>query len=77
MIHTTVGVYNNDSQKTNGVKSEDLAGHIWYNLNLRPGRAFFVDGYCLNKGYLDDERIEKLKEELKLIKVDKCTAPYV
>lgn len=76
MIHTTVGIYNDGSRKCNGVSSEDLASHIWYNINLRPGRAFFVDGFCLNEGYLGKERCEEINEEIKAVKVTKNTVPY-
>ncbi len=36
MIHHTVGVYNDGSRKENGVSSENIASHIWYNLGMRP-----------------------------------------
>lgn len=79
MIHHTRGVYNNGSFKDNGVKSEHLASHIWYNLIFRPGRAFFVDGFCLNEGYLDKETIADIVDELENNPVIKTsdTAPYV
>jgi len=78
MIHHTMGVYNDGSRKHNGVASEDLASHIWYNLNLRPGRALFVDGFCLNEGYLSKERCEAIESELKAkpVIMQKCTVPY-
>jgi hypothetical protein len=78
-IHTTIGVYNNGDIKTNGVSEEHLETHIQYNLDYRPGRAFFVNGECLNKGYLDDERIAEYTEMFKDPKwiVTKCTAPYI
>jgi hypothetical protein len=79
MIHTTIGVYANGDRKTNGVPSEDLATHIWYNLKFRPGRAFFVDGICLNNGYLHEDRIAELEKEFKEnpIKIERDTAPYI
>jgi hypothetical protein len=79
MIHTTIGVYANGDRKTNGVPSEDLAVHIWYNLKMRPGRAFFLDGICLNNGYLNQEEVDRLEKEFKdrPIRMDKDTAPYV
>lgn len=79
MIHTTIGVYANGSRKMNGVPSKDLARHIWYNLKARPGRAFFVDGICLNNGYLKQEEIDRLEKEFEAnpIVMDKDTAPYV
>jgi len=50
MIHLTIGVYPNGERKTNAVKCENLASHIWYNLHFRPGRALVVDGHCIHKG---------------------------
>ena len=78
MIHHTVGVYNDGSRKTNGVTSENLAGHIKYNLTLRPGRAFFVDGYCLNEGYLSHARCKEIEKELQeaAFRPPRDTAPY-
>lgn len=80
-IHTTIGVYNNGDMKINGVKHENLADHVEYNKSYRPGRAFFVDGICVNRGYLTEERI---KEYEKLFNnnppsytMSKDTAPYV
>ncbi len=77
MIHHTAGYYANGSSKTNGVKSENLAGHIQYNLRYRPGRAFFVDGVCLHHGYLDQERCEEIESELSDVKANRDTAPYI
>lgn len=78
MIHHTVGVYSDGSRKENGVSSENIASHIWYNLRMRPGRAFFVDGFCLNKGYLTIERCEEIEKELQHAahKMERDTAPY-
>lgn len=64
MIHTTIGVYANGDYKSNGVESKNLAGHIQYNIKLRPGRALFVDGLCIHKGYLSTEECERLEQEL-------------
>ncbi len=79
MIHHTMGVYNDGSRKHNGVLSEDLASHIWYNITMRPGRALFVDGYCLNEGYLDKVKIEAIEVDLKQnpVVMPRDTAPYV
>ena len=91
MIHTTVGVYPNGQYKTNGVKSEDLAQHIWYNTTFRPGHTLFVDEVLIYKGIGFSD---KLKEEWcggiegrfdieptgKITTIKKkiqCTAPYV
>lgn len=78
-IHLTVGVYPNNDYVTNGVASDDLAEHIRYNLNARPGRAFFVDGKCRNVGYLGKERCDEWEEFIasNLTPPTRCTRPYV
>ena len=78
MIHTTIGVYNNDSFKVNGVDPIHLKEHIEYNKGWRPGRALFVDGKCVNRGYLSKERANAWEQRIKdeNLKADKCTAPY-
>lgn len=77
-IHHTMGVYNNGDCKHNGVHPNDLKDHIEYNLRMRPGRAFFVDGLCLNNGYLSQERIDEIVEELatKPVVMNTVTLPY-
>ncbi|MBU2923034.1 hypothetical protein KO504_16920 [Winogradskyella psychrotolerans] len=80
MIHTTIGLYANGSFKINGVLPEHLTDHIQYNLDMRPGRSFFVDGKCKNKGYHTDQEIKEFEERIKndiKFKAVKCTAPYV
>lgn len=78
MIHSTVGVYANGDFKTNGVAAKDLEDHVKYNLSYRPGRAFYLDGACLNRGYLTEAEAEEWR--LKIIdmnlKPTHCTAPY-
>lgn len=74
--HLTTGVYNSGDRKYNGVAPADLRGHIKYNLVMRPGRAFFVDGKCLTTGYLSDEMCDVLEMELSPKTVGHCTAPY-
>lgn len=91
MIHTTIGVYPNGSYKTNGVSSENLATHIWYNMRLRPGRSLYVDGVLIYRGIgISDELVElwgketaaahhvdhKPKGKAATIKLTKDTAPY-
>lgn len=76
MIHTSIGVYANGTFKTNGVSSENIVQHIGYNQQARPGRALFVDGVCLNKGYLSYEEVEEWLKRCKDIKHFKDTAPY-
>jgi len=80
MIHTTVGLYANGSFKINGVLPEHLDDHIQYNIDYRPGRSFFVDGKCMNKGYHTDKEIKEFEERIKndiKFKAVKCTVPYV
>ena len=77
MIHTTVGVYKDLSIKSNGVGSERLAKHIQYNISNRWGRALFLDGYCIYKGYLTNEEIEKVQEQIDNIKHNQKTAPHI
>lgn len=52
MLHSTVGVYLSGDYKVNGVPTENLVHHIHYNAFNRPGRALFVDGLCVVRGYL-------------------------
>ena len=78
MVHTTIGVYNGGDFKMNGVLPEHLEAHIEYNKTWRFGRALFVDGKCVYKGYLDDERVKAFEQ--RIIKdnlvLNKCTVPY-
>lgn len=78
-VHTTVGVYNNNDFVINGVAPEHLKYHIEYNQKMRFGRALFVDGVCVNKGYLDDKRIkewtDKIHKKEQFI-MEVCNAPY-
>ena len=76
MIHTTVGIYLNGEWRVNGVHSDYLQKHIWYNKRHRPGRALFVDGECVHRGYFDEEEIKEQQERIKHIHVNKDTAPY-
>lgn len=81
MIHTTIGIYPNGEYKTNGVLSDHLASHIWYNLTYRPGRALVVDGYMIHDGCVKhDSDTHKMyietMEKLKTFKHYKDTAPY-
>lgn len=78
MIHSTIGVYANGSFKTNGVLAEDLSDHVQYNLKMCPGRAFFVDGICLNRGYLSEDEASQWVVKIAEMnhKPINCTAPY-
>jgi hypothetical protein len=77
-IHHTMGLYDNGDRKHNGVAPEDLGIHIKYNLTMRPGRAFFLDGICLHAGYPGWERCEEVEKELAENPriMEHCTRPY-
>lgn len=75
-VHHTRGVYNNDSFKDNGVAPEHLRGYIKYNLTMRFGRALFVDGKCVHRGYLNEERCLAVERALVGVSASKVTAPY-
>lgn len=77
-IHHTMGVYNSGHRVHNGVSPAHLEEHIAYNLFWRPGRAFFVDGQCLNAGYLDQARVDAILAELHAnpVTMDRVTTPY-
>lgn len=81
ILHTTVGVYKNQSHKINGVLNCNLTTHIRYNLDFRYGRALFVDGTCVNRGYLSDEEVatwtEKIKSNPAQFIMKKDTQPYM
>jgi len=64
-IHTTIGVYNNDQYVMNGVLPEYLEAHIEYNIENRGGRALFVDGICVHRGYLDYDRVQAWEMKIK------------
>jgi hypothetical protein len=77
-FHHTMGVYNSGQRKHNGVHPAHLARHIEYNKTMRFGRALFVDGKCVNLGYLSAERCAAIEEELRLnpVVMERDTAPY-
>lgn len=76
--HFTVGVYKNNQFKTNIVKEEHLESHIEYNKTFRFGRGLFVDGKCVNKGYLSDEQVAEWEKRIAEMKPDlsRSTEPY-
>lgn len=78
-IYTTVGIYADHSFKFNGVVGENLLDHLQYNLDNRPGRAFFIEGICFNSGYLPDSyhAEQVFAAKCTSIKAIKDTAPYV
>jgi len=56
-----VRVYNNgDKMVFTGAAAEY---EIDQSTRARPGVALIKDGKCIQKGYLDDERIAKLEQE--------------
>lgn len=62
----TLGIYANGQYCYNIVNPEDLESHITYNLKMRPGRIFYVNGVrhntgCIKKEYLD--RYDKIASE--------------
>lgn len=77
-MHVTVGIYNNNEYKYNIVEDEDLEKHIEYNKTFRFGRALFVDGKCVHKGYLSDERIKEWEKRISEMEFDMShpTIPY-
>lgn len=77
--HLTVGIYPNGSYKHNVVAPEHLESHIDYNITMRPGRLFFVDGVCMNTGWFSQEDINKYQQLALGLKVNmsEVTMPYV
>lgn len=76
---TTIGVYNNGDFVINGVSKYDLPLHICYNLVYRPGRALFVNGHLVNRGYLTEERCEEFIKKIQQspeMTLHKQTKPY-
>lgn len=76
-IHT-LGLYNNGDWKDNGVIRPNLENHIVYNFQFRPGRALFIDGICVNRGYIDEGRCADAEDRMAANPVvqTKDTAPY-
>ena len=70
MNHVTIGVYKNGQYKVNIVREEHLENHIEYNKTMRFGRALFVDGKCVYKGYLTDEEVSIWTEKIATMKFD-------
>lgn len=79
-IYSTVGVYGNGECKVNGVKIENIPDHIKYNINMRPGRALFVNGICIHHGFLRVDEVlkwqNKIMEDKETFWRDKDTQPY-
>lgn len=77
-IHHCVGVYSSGDKIHNGVLSDDLNHHIEYCKTFRPGRAIFVDGKCIYRGYLTEQECVVVEKELQesSFKITKVTRPY-
>jgi len=80
-IHHTRGVYNSHTPehplyKDNGVPSSALLEHVVYNLFYRPGRAFFIDGKCVEPGYLGWKRCLELEKTMTWPTMTRDTRPY-
>jgi len=78
MIHHSRRIYPNGSIQDNGVSSEHIAHHIWYNQVMRPGTVLIVDGCQVSDGCgtVDKELIEKHKALTKDMKATRDTQPY-
>jgi hypothetical protein len=76
-IHHTVGVYPDGSYKQNGVSAANLAHHIAYNKEYRPGRALFVDKRLIHRGNLSGQRLtDAITLVAGLTPITEDTAPY-
>ena len=76
-VYTAIGVYNNGDMICNGVKKAHLVHNILYNLKIRPGRALFLEGICINSGYLDSERVLNLEKKFMESPISQTNASYV
>ena len=78
-MHVTVGVYMNGQYKYNIVRDEDLENHIKYNKIFRFGRGLFVDGKCVNQGYLSGEQVRNWERRISEMESNMShdTRPYV
>ena len=78
-MHVTVGVYMNGVYKVNIVRDEDLEDHIQYNKKFRFGRGLFLDGKCINQGYLSGEQVINWEKRISEMDFDLThdTRPYV
>lgn len=76
--HISVGVYANGRYVVNIVKDEHLKDHIEYNKTFRFGRGLFVDGECLNQGYLSGDQVKNWKKRISEMNIDTSVSsePY-
>lgn len=70
MNHATIGVYSSGNYKVNVVRPEHLEGHIEYNKVMRFGRGLFVDGKCVNAGYLNKEEVAQWEQKISKMNID-------
>jgi len=74
MNHISIGVYANGSHVVNVVKDGHISEHIEYNKLFRFGRALFINGECLNQGYLKDGEVKKWEDKIKGMNIDSSIA---
>lgn len=64
MIHKIKGVYADGREVNKIVESEKLALELEYDIFNRSGRALFLDGICIHKGFLNVNAIDKIEKRL-------------
>lgn len=58
-------IYNSNDVVDNHVAYDHLDDHIRYNKEMRFGTALFINGVCVNRGYLGKERCDAFEIEIK------------
>ena len=78
-MHVTLGAHMNGVYKVNIVRDEDLEYHIQYNKKFRFGRGLFLDGKCINQGYLSGEQVRNWEKRISEMEFDLThdTRPYI
>ena len=79
--HLAIGIYASQSYKYNVVLDNNIISDMIYNIRMRPGRWYFVDGYCINEGYGEREVFEEIAKNLfkilsASVNLDVATRPY-
>lgn len=80
-VHT-IGVYPNgeflEGIKTNSVDRNHIVGHVYYNLDWRPGRALIVNNRIVYDGNVDRDKLKRIIEHFKQNppRLDRDSAPY-
>ena len=74
--HVSVGVYANGQYVVNIVADEHLDSHIEYNKEYRFGRGLFVDGICVNQGYLSGEQVRNWTKRISEMEFDMSHVTY-